>query len=131
MLRIFVLKLKRDLIKPYERTECYSDRITSHNRKEITIMGTIINYDNGAVKTCFIPCDCQTEVLYIEYDNDIRMADVALYEYRGYIVGRMSFWQRLRYCWKILSSGRPYCDQLVLNLQQLKELKSFLSSIDM
>jgi len=94
-------------------------------------MGTIINYDNSTIKTCFISCDCQNEVLYIEYDNDIRMADVALYEHRGYIIGRLSFWQKLRYCWKILYSGRAYCDQLVLSLKQLKELKTFLLSIDM
>lgn len=91
----------------------------------------MIKYDLGNVKAYFTTCECQTELLYIEYDDRLKIADVALYEHRAYLTGRMSFWQRLRYCWKILCTGRPYSDQLSLGSKSLKELKVFLSSLNL
>lgn len=95
-------------------------------------MGTIINYDHqDKIKTCFVSCDCKTEVLCIEYDHDTNMAEVALYEHKSYLTGKMSWLNKLRYCWKILCTGRPYCDQLVLTNKSLRELRVFLLSLDL
>lgn len=94
-------------------------------------MSILVNYDKDATKTRFISCECGNEVLLFSYDHDINMMDVALYQYRSYAVGKMSLRDKIRYCWQILWKGRAYCDQLVLNRSSLKELKIFLSSLDL
>lgn len=82
-------------------------------------------------RTVFIPCDCKEEILVIDYDHAIKMADVAIYESRRTLMYKLSLWQRIRYSWRVLVYGKPYGDQLVLSNKQLKELKSFLSELDL
>lgn len=90
-------------------------------------MGSITNLKEN--KTVFIPCSCKNEILVIEYDHEIDLADVAIYEhYVGYS-HRLSFWQRLRYCYQVLFHKKPYADQMVLDKNQLKDLKKFLNGL--
>lgn len=78
-------------------------------------------------KTLFIPCDCRSEILLIEYDYEIKMADFAIYE--SNLANKMSLWQRLRYCWQVLVKKKPYADAIMLNNKQLKDLKIFLDGL--
>lgn len=82
-------------------------------------------------KTLFVPCDCRSEILMIEYDHEIKIADLAIYEHYFSYKHKMSFWQRLRYCWQVLWNKKPYADQMTLNDKQLLEIKVFLSSLDL
>jgi hypothetical protein len=92
-------------------------------------MGSVTNLKEN--KTLFIPCGCRSEILVIEYDHDMAMADIAIYEhYVGY-KNKLSLWQRFRYCWQVLFNKKPYADQMMLDNKQLKELESFLSSLDL
>ena len=92
-------------------------------------MGSVTNLKEN--KTLFITCDCRNEILMIEYDHDIRMADCAIYEHYIGHTHKLSLWQRLRYCWRVLIHKKPYADQLMLNNKHLKELKDFLCSLDL
>lgn len=92
-------------------------------------MGSITNLKEN--KTLFIPCGCRSEVLMIEYDHEINMADFAIYQTEACYSTKMSLWQRLRYCWQVLWHKKPYADQIMLDNKQLKELKSFLSVLDL
>ena len=92
-------------------------------------MGIITNLKEN--KTLFIPCDCRSEVLMIEYDHSIHMADLAIYQSDASYRAKVSLWQRLRYCWEILCHKKPYTDAIILNHKQLKELKIFLSGLDL
>lgn len=92
-------------------------------------MGNITNLKDN--KTIFVPCDCRGEILMIEYDHEIQMADLAIYEHKAVLKKKMSLWQRLRYCWQILVYQKPYGDQMMLNNKQLLELKSFLGILDL
>lgn len=76
--------------------------------------------------TVFTLCDCKSEVLVIDYDKDVELADFAIYKssYNG-----MSFWQKMGHIWHILTKGCPYSDQIVLNTKQLKEIKQFIEQI--
>lgn len=76
-------------------------------------------------KTLFILCSCGSEVLYIDYDHELNLADLAIFT--SFYGHKMSLWQKLRYCYHILFYNKPYCDQIVLNNIQLKELKDFIS----
>jgi hypothetical protein len=82
-------------------------------------------------KTLFIPCDCRSEILLIEYDHEIKMADFAIYETNVAIRDKMSIWQRLRYCWQVLVKKKPYADAIMLNNKQLIDLKNFLDGLDL
>lgn len=92
-------------------------------------MGNVTNLKTN--KTLFIPCDCRSEILMIEYDHEIKMADFAIYEHQIVHKSKMSFWQRLRYVYHILVNKKPYADQIILNHKQLSDLKIFLSSLDL
>jgi hypothetical protein len=77
----------------------------------------------------FLQCDCESEVLVINYESDIKMADMAIYEHPVSFRSKMSFYQKLRYIWRILVNGRPYADQIILNNAQLKSIKDFIESL--
>ena len=78
-------------------------------------------------KTEFILCDCKSEVLVIEYDNEYDFAELSIYENFSSYAYKMSFWQKLRYIYQVFVNGRPYSDQIILNKTQLKNLSSFIN----
>lgn len=92
-------------------------------------MGSNTNFQDN--KTLFIPCDCRSEILMIEYDHQIKMADFAIYESGQSYRSKMSLWQRLRYSWRVLFHKKPYADQIVLDRKQLLELKTFINSLEL
>lgn len=92
-------------------------------------MGSNTNFQEN--KTLFIPCDCRSEILMIEYDHEIQMADFAIYEFLQSHRSKMSLWQRLRYIWRVLVHKKPYADQIVLDKKQLFDLKTFINSLEL
>lgn len=90
-------------------------------------MGSVTNLKEN--KTIFIPCSCKSEVLVIEYDHDIDMADLAIYEHLTNYSNKLSLWQRIRYCYQILVYKKPYADQIMLDRKQLKDLQKFLNGL--
>lgn len=92
-------------------------------------MGSITNLKEN--KTLFIPCSCKSEVLVVEYDHEIDIADLAIFENYTNYSNKMSLWQRLRYCYKVLFEKKPYADQMVLDKKQLKDLQKFLSGLSL
>lgn len=93
-------------------------------------MTCVTRYDkNIGTHTLFTLCSCHNEILLIEYDHDIKMADLAIYERGVCFKTKMSLWQKIRYCWKVLYSGRPYSDEIMLDKKQLLEIKSFIDSL--
>jgi len=92
-------------------------------------MGSVTNLKEN--KTIFIPCSCKSEILAIEYDHEIEMADLAMFENYTNYSNKMSLWQRLRYCYKVLFDKKPYSDQVVLDKNQLKDLRKFLDGLNL
>lgn len=90
-------------------------------------MGNLTNLKTN--KTIFIPCDCTQEILYIEYDHELKLADLAIFSSINSVLSNMSWCQKIKYIWKVLVNHTPYTDQIILNKKQLKELKDFLSSV--
>lgn len=91
-------------------------------------MGSVLNLKEN--RTVFIPCGCKNEILVIEYDNELELADFAIYENRVSYIQKMSFWHRLRYIWQILWYKKPYADQITLSKKQLQELGDFLQELN-
>ena len=92
-------------------------------------MGSITNLKEN--KTLFIPCSCKSEVLVIEYDHELNIADLAIFENYTNYSNKMSLWQRLRYCFQVLIYKKPYADQIVLDNNQLKDLQKFLNGLSL
>jgi|688.fasta_scaffold675766_3 hypothetical protein len=82
-------------------------------------------------KIFYMLCDCDSEVLVIKYDNELGIADLAIYESNYSFKSKMSLWQRFRYCWRVLFHKTPYSDQMVLKNTHLIGLKNFISSLDL
>ena len=92
-------------------------------------MGSVTNLKEN--KTIFIPCSCKSEILVIEYDHELDIADLAIFEHYTNYSNKMSLWQRLRYCFQVLVYKKPYSDQMVLDKKQLKDLQKFLSGLSL
>jgi hypothetical protein len=92
-------------------------------------MGSVTNLKEN--KTLFIPCSCKSEILVIEYDHEIQLADLAIFEHYTNYSHKMPLWQRLRYCFKVLFEKKPYADQMVLDNKQLKDLQKFLNELNL
>jgi len=97
--------------------------------KKVLNMGSITNLKEN--KTLFIPCSCKSEILVIEYDHEINMADFAMFENYTSYSNKMSLWQRLRYCYRVLFEKKPYVDQMMLDKNQLKDLQKFLNGLSL
>lgn len=90
-------------------------------------MGHITNFAEN--KVLFTLCDCRSEILVIEYDEEIKMADLAIYEFSHSFRNKMSLWQKMRYCWRVIMNNRPFGDQIMISQKQIKEIKEFLSTL--
>ena len=66
----------------------------------------------------------------LEIQNDKEETDgqfyLAMWEL-GYL-RPMSFKERLRWAWRIIKSGNPWTDHLILDSKQMDELQSFITS---
>lgn len=76
----------------------------------------------------YIICECHSEILYIEYDESIKQADLCIYHSCDY-GSKLSWKNRIRYCWKVMSTGKPYSDQMVVSRAGLRKLKNLLGKI--
>lgn len=88
-------------------------------------MNTLTQFDNN--KTFFMLCSCQSEILLVDYDHELQIADISIYENSLSHSFKLSWKQRIKYIWNILVSGKPYSDQMVLTKKQLKELSQFIN----
>lgn len=72
-------------------------------------------------------CGCKSEVLVLEYDKEIGLMDLAIYEHTVSFNNKMDWRQKLRYIWQVIRHNRPYNDQIVLEKNQIQNLKEFLN----
>lgn len=75
----------------------------------------------------FCLCSCSSEVLVIQYDNQMELAELSIFKY--YSNPPMSLYNKIRYIWRVLWHGDPYKDQIMLGQDQLKCITKFLQSI--
>lgn len=74
------------------------------------------------MKPTFIQCSCSSEALCLEKDQEDDYLYVSIWE-RGYAKdSRYSWRQRIKHCWHVLTKGRPYGDQIVLDKAGRSEL---------
>ena len=71
-------------------------------------------------------CLCSSESLHfshdLEFPNETLVCIHEQYGSRG-----LPFWARLRSCWKILTTGYPYGDQVILCAEQMEKLAEYIT----
>lgn len=75
-------------------------------------------------------CGCKSEVLVLEYDQEIGLVDLAIYEHSVSFRNKMSWWQKCKYIWQVMRYNRPFNDQIVLDKNQIKQIILFLTQIN-
>ena len=75
-------------------------------------------------------CGCGSEILNIEINDDFSAdnPDIFLSMFKKYYGD--SFIGRIKQIFKILKTGNPYEDEMILNLDDLVKLKEFIESLD-
>ena len=81
-------------------------------------------------RSIFIKCECDGEGLGVDYDVDDAYYYFSYWS-RGFRSGKLPFWQRVRYSFHLLFTGKPFNDELVLNRDSANKLCDFLKGIEM
>jgi len=69
----------------------------------------------------FILCSCGAEGIYIVKYKDEGETYLSMFS-RGINPVKTSFSQKLRYIWKLIKTGSPYEDEMVLSQKDVKKL---------
>ena len=86
------------------------------------------NHTISKNESIFIKCDCTTHLLEAQYDKEGDSLDLTFWVYPD--TNRpLSFCQRLKWCWRILTTGHPWADYLVVNKDKIVELRDYLTKI--
>lgn len=73
-----------------------------------------------------LPCDCGSEWIILD-KQDPDFPEEGLYmSILTHAYDKPSFWHRFRHIWYILIHGKPYTDQVCLDLEKCRELYTFL-----
>ena len=70
-------------------------------------------------------CDCGSEMLLCNRDEEYQQIYVAIYSY-GQYRKKPGLWERIKYCWYHLRTGKKYEDQMIFTFEKAKELGEWL-----
>lgn len=76
-------------------------------------------------KKVWIDCECGSEGIMLLKDDG--MVELSFFQY-GH-VGKLSWRQRLHFCWRILWRGTPYTDMVILSKEEVEKLQTTLKEL--
>ena len=82
-------------------------------------------------KSIYFKCSCGSETLQIErnrYDATECHRDFSFCLWYYSIYGTLSFYERLRWCFRILKTGNPWADTVILTDNDAKNLAEFIKT---
>jgi hypothetical protein len=79
------------------------------------------------MKEQFFKCSCSSEILRVSHDEELDLTEFSIWEMQN--SHKATFWQRMRWCWRILTEGSPYGDQVVLEKEGVANLVDYLVKI--
>ena len=76
-------------------------------------------------RSIFIKCACEGEGLGVDYESE---DDLYYFSYwsRGISNKSLSLRERLRYCWAVLTKGKAFNDEIILNKDGIIQLENFV-----
>lgn len=78
-------------------------------------------------KQLFIECDCYSEGIKFNYDED-GLLYISLYQ-RGFKPRTKTLKEKLRWIWQIIIKDVPYDDEVIISKDKIKELSQFVNEI--
>lgn len=72
----------------------------------------------------FYQCSCGSEGIMMSYEQEkegVPYVDLAYFQ-EGFASRKLSFFQKLRWCYHILKTGQPWHDMVLLNQNTAKRL---------
>lgn len=81
--------------------------------------------ETSTVKQQFFSCDCNAEGVLLSKFDDEDDIYLAIYTY-GQFHSKPTIWNRIKYCWHHLTTGRIYQDQIVLDSKTAKKLANWI-----
>jgi hypothetical protein len=85
--------------------------------------------DSVELINAYIRCDCTAELLHLQYDSQDDLIYLSIYEMGSNKNHKMGLWDRLRFAFRVLFTGTPYGDQLVLKDEQLNQIYEFREKV--
>ena len=76
----------------------------------------------------FFKCECSTHALEAEYDSEAEQYNFTIWHYGHYGDVPMYFKERVRWCWRILTTGNPWADAVILSEKSKVELVNYLNN---
>lgn len=76
----------------------------------------------------FIKCECSSHALEVVNDPENSEYSIAIWNYGNYSQAPFSWKERLRWCWRIIYTGNPWADSVILNEAGKMKLISALNS---
>ena len=79
------------------------------------------------MEAIFVKCECYGEALSVIYDAE---CDYYYFSYwkQGFHNGRLSWLERIKYCWTILIGSTAHADEVILDGKSVGELMEFLNN---
>lgn len=72
-------------------------------------------------------CECGTDGIHVEYDEKYKEYDFCIWTQSDrYSLGPLTWYDRLRFCYQILKTGRPWGDSVILSEKNAEELSKDL-----
>lgn len=90
-------------------------------------MTTLIKYQKN--NTLFVMCSCANEILILEHDKQDNSVYLSIYDHYNSHLQKLTLYQKMNYIWNILWNKKIYGDQIVLEKDQLLEVKNFINLI--
>lgn len=79
------------------------------------------------MKNIQLKCQCSCEALEFQYDQEETDGQYYVSIWRKGYQSPLSFKERLRWCWNILTTGKLWGDEVVLDKKQILQLKNWLN----
>jgi hypothetical protein len=76
----------------------------------------------------FVECECHGEGIMIGCDDidPFPSLYLAIFSHGKYKNNELSLKEKLRYCWNVIKTGRPFEDEILLRQETAKELANHL-----
>jgi hypothetical protein len=72
-------------------------------------------------------CNCGSESIEVQYWGDELGNEFFFSLWRNGFQRQMSWRERLRWCWRILCTGDPWADSIIVSSEQAKRIADFIN----
>lgn len=73
----------------------------------------------------YIPCECHTEGVVINHDDETKTFDLSFVTNNKHAL-QLGWIERFKLCWRVLTTGKIYNDQVIISKQSAKLMVNHL-----